>query len=83
MSNFPKDTQAAVTQATAWADESVKLWLGAYVDMVDRAADGKGKPADDLAKDLRTLSLAAQRDAARVMNTWINLGTALVNLQIK
>ena len=46
MGDYQKATQAAVTQAEAWANESAKLWLDTYTTMVGAAADGSGKAND-------------------------------------
>ncbi len=83
MSDFKEATRPAIENATKWANESAQLWLDTWVDMVDRVADGSAKPAKDVPRDLSKLALAGQRDAARVVNTWISLGTALVNLDLE
>ncbi len=77
MGSYQTATAATVKDAEAWASESAKRCLETYVAMVDRSLDGT-YTADQMVKDITTLTVGMQQDAARAFTTWSQLLTGLL-----
>lgn len=77
MGSYQSATTETVTNAVAWAEESVKRTLETYAGMVDHARDGN-YTADQMTKDVSALTVGMQQDAARAFTTCTQMLTFLL-----